>query len=139
MRTFWSKPRSAPVKFVYITADPTQASEVKRLAGPEFLLEVAVSSLDSALQAAEKSGACVVLTDAELPGFTWRDVVAVSRECDPAPAVVVILDSFESAEWADIMRTRAYDVLLRPLRRESLAAILAGAYASATGVRKSPN
>jgi len=140
MRAFWSRPRQDPVKFVYLTGDLSQVAEIKRVAGLAFELATAASSIDSALNAAVRTGARVLLTDAELRGFSWREVVAATHVCKPALAVVVVLDSFEGSEWADIIRNRAYDVLLRPLRKESFASTVSGAhlYATATGGGQMP-
>jgi|GEM_PF-2091957 len=138
MWRFWFGPRREPVKFVYLTGDQSQALEVKRLAEPGFELVAVESSVGTALEAAARTGARVVLTEAGPHGAGWRDVVAAARKHTPALAVVVVLDSFEGAEWAEIIRNRAYDVLLRPLRRESFTATLAGAEQSTAGVRRAP-
>jgi DNA-binding NtrC family response regulator len=141
MRSFWPKPRHEPVKFVYLTGDPSLASDIRRVAGSDFELEAVAASIEIALRAAKKSGARVLVTDAEAPGFTWRDVVATSQRSESSLAVVVILNSFEGSEWAEIIRTRAYDVLVRPLKKDSFSNILSGAHhhASATSLRKSAN
>ncbi len=132
MPAFWSRPREEPVKFIYVTGNPARASEVKRVAGGAFELEAVGPSIDAALGAAAKTGARVIVTDAQLPGCTWRDVLAASQDHNPALSVVVILDSFEGAQWVEIIRTSAYDVVLRPLRSAPLQKTLLGANQSAS-------
>jgi DNA-binding NtrC family response regulator len=135
MPVFWSRPRQEPVKFIYMTGTPARASDIRRVTGATFEMQAVAPSIDAALGAAARSGARVLLTDAELPGCSWRDVVAASRSHVPALSVVVILDSFEGSQWVEIIRSSAYDVVLRPLRSEPLRQILLGANQSA-GARK---
>lgn len=124
MRTFWPKPGSEPVKFVYLTGSLSRTSEVRRATGQACEMQGVAESIDTAMRIAAGSGARVVLTEANLSDGTWRDVIAACRDRIPALTVVVILDDFEGAQWVEMIRASAYDVVLRPLQSEPLRSAL---------------
>ena len=127
MRIFWSKPDVEPVGFVYLTGSPARASEIRRAAGPACEMRAVSDSIDAAVRVATDTGSRVVLTEVDLPDGTWRDVIAACQKRVPSLAVVVILDHFEGAQWVEMIRACAYDIVLRPLGSEPLQSALARA------------
>ena len=124
MRTLWPRHSAERVNFVYLTGNPAGASEVCRAVGPAFIMRGATTSIEKAVRLAAMTGARVLLTEAILPDGTWRDVITACHRTALAPAVVVILDSFEGSQWVEMIRNSAYDVVLRPLRSEMLQGAL---------------
>ena len=133
MRAFWRRTHPERVRFVYLTASSAHASEVQKLAGSPLEFAGAAPTVVSGLELAVRTRSRLVLTDADLDRETWHDVVTACQAQRPEPVVLVILDAFDGSAWVNIIRARAYDVLLRPLSQVTLR----GALAQAAGhVRK---
>ena len=127
MRAFWRRTHSEPVRFVYLTESSAHASEVQKLAGSSFELAGAAPTVKTGLELAAKAGARLLLTDAQLHQESWHDVSAACQTGRPELLVMVILDAFDGSAWVDIIRARAYEVLIRPLSPVTLQRALAQA------------
>lgn len=72
--------------------------------------------------------ASVILIEAALPDGTWRDLLSLSRQSEPAPPVIVVSRIADERLWAEVLNLGAYDLLPLPLEPGSLLRTLESAY-----------
>jgi DNA-binding NtrC family response regulator len=69
----------------------------------------------------------VILTEANLPDGTWRDVLELARKTEPAPDVIVTDASADARFWAEALNLGAYDLIAQPFATAEVQRILANA------------
>jgi DNA-binding response OmpR family regulator len=57
----------------------------------------------------------VVLSEAELPDGSWRDLIAGLRLIASPPSLIVISRLADACLWAEVLNLGGYDLLLKPL------------------------
>lgn len=75
--------------------------------------------------------ALVLLTEAEFPGGSWRDALAMRARRHRNVALVVTATSADERLWLDVIEQGAYDLILKPFAAEEMLRILANADACA--------
>jgi DNA-binding NtrC family response regulator len=56
----------------------------------------------------------VILTEAQLPDGTWRDVLDLARQVMPGPEVIVTDATADPRFWAEALNLGAYDLIAQP-------------------------
>ena len=69
----------------------------------------------------------VVLADSDLPGWSWRAVLADLRQLAVPPQLVVASRTADDYLWAEVLDIGGYDVLARPLNAEELERVVVSA------------
>jgi DNA-binding NtrC family response regulator len=69
----------------------------------------------------------VILTEANLPDGTWRDVLELARKTEPAPDVIVTDASADARFWAEALNLGAYDLITQPFATAEVQRILENA------------
>ena len=93
-----------------------------------------VPSLGSALRFLRRRVMPVVITEADLPVGTWREVVTVMRLLPTAPPVIVVALAADAHLWAKAMTSGARDVLVKPFNKAEVVRVLKSLWA----VRRAP-
>jgi len=114
-----------PVLFVSpdVEAAGKLAGIVKDL--PARLSHVATLAEANRRAAGEPYG--VILTEAELPDGTWRDMLRLSLRLQDGPPVVVTSTHADTRLWLDAVDAGAMDVVAKPFDRSELSRILGNA------------
>jgi DNA-binding response OmpR family regulator len=84
--------------------------------------------LSDAIARAAEEGTPVVVTDAELDGGDWRDVVTGFDSQAIRPSVIVLLRAFEPQAWAEALNLGAFDALPAAPEQDGLLAAITAAY-----------
>lgn len=69
----------------------------------------------------------VVLTEANLPDGTWRDVLELAQKTKPASEVIVTDASADARFWAEALNLGAYDLIAQPFATAEVQRILSNA------------
>jgi DNA-binding response OmpR family regulator len=82
------------------------------------------SSIDSASTMLREEPAAVVITEPDLPGGNWKDVLETMRAL-PAPPLLIVISRVEDDHlWAEALNLGAYDVLAKPLNDTEIARVI---------------
>lgn len=84
-----------------------------------------VVTLAEANRSAARESYGVILTEAELPDGTWRDMLRLSVGLQDGPPVVVTSTHADARLWMDALDAGAMDVVAKPFDRSELHRILA--------------
>lgn len=74
-------------------------------------------SLGSASSILRKALVTVIITAAELPVGTWRDVLVVTRLLANPPEIIVTSSYVDDRLWAEALNLGAHDVLAKPFNK----------------------
>lgn len=66
----------------------------------------------------------LVVTEAELPDGSWRDLVSAFSERPAPPRVVVVTRLADESLWSDVLETGGFDLLPAPSDRKELGRVL---------------
>jgi CheY-like chemotaxis protein len=80
-----------------------------------------------AMQFLEKHPVQVVITEAELPNWSWKKVLGDLRRRERPPQLIVTSRHADDYLWAEALNVGAYDVLAQPFEREEVARVVASA------------
>ena len=80
-----------------------------------------------ALESVRRHSVRVVIAEAELPGWRWQEVHRDLLRLPVPPELVVTSRMADEHLWAEVLNLGAYDVLARPLDREEVERVIAGA------------
>jgi DNA-binding response OmpR family regulator len=69
----------------------------------------------------------VVVADCGVPGWNWKNILQDLRRLAPAPQLVVSSRTADDCLWSEVLNLGGYDVLARPLERDELERVVAGA------------
>ena len=78
----------------------------------------------------------VILTEANLPDGTWRDVLELARKTEPASDVIVTDASADARFWAEALNLGAYDLIAQPFATAEVQRILSNACSRPSTVPK---
>ncbi len=85
-------------------------------------------SLASASAILRDTVVSVVITEADLPAGTWRDVLEVMDFLPHRPMVIVTSLHPDDRLWAEALNLGAYDVLAKPFNKTELMRVLNSAW-----------
>jgi DNA-binding response OmpR family regulator len=69
----------------------------------------------------------VVISDCDLPGFDWRELLDALRAFPQPPLLVVTARLADESLWAEVLNRGGYDVLAQPLDREEVTRVMSAA------------
>jgi two-component system, NtrC family, C4-dicarboxylate transport response regulator DctD len=90
-----------------------------------------VSCLDSAAALLGENSVSVVITERDLPGGSWRDVLRTITALPRPPLVIVISQMVDDYLWAEALNLGVHDVLAKPLVHAEVVRVLASAWIQA--------
>jgi two-component system response regulator HydG len=82
------------------------------------------SSFYSASAMLREKPAAVVITERDLSGGNWKDVLESMRALPAPPLLIVISPSADDRLWAEALNLGAYDVLAKPLDDNEIVRVL---------------
>src|SRR5215472_16952530 len=66
----------------------------------------------------------VVITEAELPDGSWKDVLSALRRAAMPPNLIVVSDFADERLWAEVLNMGGYDLIMKPLRSAEILRVL---------------
>jgi DNA-binding NtrC family response regulator len=87
-----------------------------------------VECLDSAMAALYENPVFLVITERDLPGGNWKDVLRTITGLPRPPLVIVISQLADDYLWAEALNLGVYDVLAKPLVQAEVARVLTSAW-----------
>ena len=85
------------------------------------------SDRKQALGCLEQKLVQVVLTNADLPGWPWKQALQDLQRMAPPPQLVVTSRTADEFLWAEVLNWGAYDVLVEPFCRDEVERVVASA------------
>ncbi|PWT96702.1 MAG: hypothetical protein C5B51_32765 [Terriglobia bacterium] len=82
------------------------------------------SSIYSASAMLRDKPAAVVITERDLSGGNWKDVLETMRALPAPPLLIVISRVADDHLWAEALNLGAYDVLAKPLDDTEIARVV---------------
>ena len=82
------------------------------------------SSIYSASAMLREKPEAVVITERDLSGGNWKDVLETTRALPAPPLLIVISRSADDHFWAEALNFGAYDVLAKPLDDTEIVRVL---------------
>ena len=79
----------------------------------------------------------VVITEANLPVGTWRDVLRLTSFLPKPPLLIVTSIHADEHLWVEALNLGAYDVLAKPFNREEVIRTLTGTWMQGKALRTS--
>jgi len=61
----------------------------------------------------------IILCDRNQPGYPWREVMDRLAACSPRSCILLVSPVSDDHLWRSVLQHGGYDVLLRPLRKNS--------------------
>ena len=61
----------------------------------------------------------IILCDRNQPGYPWREVMDRLAACSPRSCILLVSPVSDDDLWRSVLQHGGYDVLLRPLRKNS--------------------
>jgi DNA-binding response OmpR family regulator len=95
-------------------------------------------SLESAVKLLRQGVASVAITEKELPGGNWKDVLRTVRHLLSSPLVVVSSLHADDYLWAEALNLGAYDVLTKPFERMEAIRVFNSAWTRHHGANVCP-
>ncbi len=84
----------------------------------------AAGNYQNGLALAAQGQAAVVITEADLPDGSWRDLLESLDQFDVPPRLVVTSRTADETLWAEVLNMGGYDVLAQPLDRDEVIRVL---------------
>jgi DNA-binding NtrC family response regulator len=88
----------------------------------------ATKSFESALTFLRENAVSVVITERDLAGGNWKDVLNTIHGLHEPPLLVVISRLADDRLWAEALNLGVYDVLAKPLVQEEVVRVLTSAW-----------
>jgi DNA-binding response OmpR family regulator len=87
----------------------------------------AAKSFESALPLLREHAVSVVITERDLAGANWKDVLNAMHGLHEPPLLIVISRLADDSLWAEALNLGVYDVLAKPLVPEEVIRVLTSA------------
>jgi PleD family two-component response regulator len=75
----------------------------------------------------ERNAVQVVIAEGRSPGARWQRLLDALRDLPEPPQLVVTSRTADDFLWSEVLNRGGYDVLPRPLNREEVERVIAGA------------
>jgi DNA-binding NtrC family response regulator len=83
-----------------------------------------VPDLSGAIRFLEKNMVPVVVCSKELPGGTWKNVLAAARRFPNPPEMLVYTAQADDRLWMEVLNSGGYDLLPVPFNRDELLRLI---------------
>lgn len=89
---------------------------------------IAAGTLGSAIEYISQTRVPVVITEDDLPGSTWKDVLLKTRDLAHAPKLIVISRHPDEHLWSEVLNLGGHDLLTRPLSESQVRWVVGHAF-----------
>lgn len=113
-------------KILFITADAAEARLVRRMLQGVVVLEHA-QDLDEADRRVSAECYGAIVTEAVIPGGSWRDVLRLMKRKRLGAPLIVTDAVADTGFWLDALEHGAYDVLVQPFAASEVQRIVLNA------------
>jgi two-component system response regulator TctD len=121
------------VRVLFVCPHPEDAGNVSRMLEPAQIQCDHVANCREARSRLAADSYDAVLTEAYLPDGDWKDVLNLTFDLGPSPAVIVTHRVADDRFWAEVLNLGCYDMLAQPFDTREVQRILALACAQNRG------
>ncbi|MGE5488594.1 MAG: hypothetical protein ACM3ZB_12330 [bacterium] len=114
----------AHIKAVAVSLAESQLGLLKEWMERRNWVLHAAGNCQNGLALAAQGPAAVVITEADLPDGTWRDLLESLDEFEVPPRLVVTSRTADESLWAEVLNMGGYDVLAQPLDHDEVLRVL---------------
>ena len=107
-----------------INSDQRDCASLQSIIGHTNWTFHGVPDLSHALQFLEKNPAPVLVCCKELPGATWKDVLAAVRRFPNPPEVLVYTVHADDQLWMEVLNSGGYDLLPAPFNSDEVLRLI---------------
>jgi DNA-binding NtrC family response regulator len=83
---------------------------------------------DEALELLHASAPPVILTECDLPPFSWTDILNSVADLINPPRLIVASENADARLWGEVLNMGAYDVLSKPFDSKELFQVISAAW-----------
>ncbi len=109
---------------LFVSPHHEDAAVLSRMLGSLSMPLEHVANLKHASATIQDEPYQVILTEANLPDGTWRDVLDMARGLTPGPEVIVTDAAADARFWAEALNLGAYDLIAQPFDTAEVQRIL---------------
>ena len=80
-----------------------------------------------AIECLERNPVQVVISESDVNGWSWKNLLSHLRRRVPAPQLIVTSHTADDSLWAEVLNIGGYDVLAQPFRRDEVERVIAAA------------
>ena len=106
------------------TADRLLLHDVSRNSGWKL---IEARDRRHAMKVLDRKPVHVVITEADLPNWKWKNVLSDLRRLAQTPQLIVTSRTADDYLWAEVLNLGGYDVLPQPLQRDEVERVVAAA------------
>src|SRR3982751_4562120 len=81
-----------------------------------------------AMKVLERKPVHVVIAEADLPNWKWKNILGDLRRLVQTPQLIVTSRTADDYLWAEVLNLGGYDVLPQPFERDEVERVVASAY-----------
>jgi DNA-binding NtrC family response regulator len=107
-----------------INNDKKECAALRSIMGHTNWIFHCVPDLSRAIQFLEKNLVPVIVCSKELPGGTWKDVLAAVRRFPNPPDVLVYTAQPDDRLWMEVLSSGGYDLLQVPFNRDEVLRLI---------------
>ena len=107
-----------------INNDKKECAALRSIMGHTNWIFHCVPDLSRAIQFLEKNLVPVIVCSKELPGGTWKDVLAAVRRFPNPPDVLVYTTQPDDRLWMEVLSSGGYDLLQVPFNRDEVLRLI---------------
>ncbi len=107
-----------------INNDKKDCASLRSIMGHTNWIFHCVPDLSKATQFLEKNLVPVIVCSKELPGATWKDVLAAVQRFPNPPAVLVYTAQADDGLWMEVLNSGGYDLLPVPFNRDEVLRLI---------------
>ena len=121
-------PHTEPVRVLAISRFSQDQLALQRIIGHSKWVLRTTSTYAEALEILHQDLMPVVITDRDLPPYSWKDVLTELASMTNPSRLIVASDNADASLWGEVLNLGAYDVLPKPFESAELFASVSSAW-----------
>ena len=121
-------PHTEPVRVLAISPFSQDQLALQRIIGHSKWVLRTTSTYTEALEILHQDLVPVVITERDLPPYSWKDVLTELASMTNPPRLIVAADNADAQLWGEVLNLGAYDVLPKPFESAELFASVSSAW-----------
>ena len=121
-------PHTEPVRVLAISRFSQDQLALQRIIGHSKWVLRTASTYAEALEILREDPMPVVITERDLPPYSWKDVLTELASMTNPSRLIVAADNADARLWGEMLNLGAYDVLAKPFESAELFASVSSAW-----------
>ena len=121
-------PVSEPVRVLAISHSSRDLRKLREIIGHSNWVLRTTSTYGEAVELLHEDVSPVVITERDLPPYSWKDVLRELASMTNPPRLIVASENADAQLWGEVLNLGAYDVLPKPLASAELFATVSSAW-----------